>query len=222
MSYALYDQRTDEIGRIGQQYGTKPGFYMIVGQNWDGDVPEGINGVLRSSTDLVFCVPRVFMESSPEDTAAVQPLLNQVVFYPLSQYDGEMKVTDWSKLPHVSAPKSDGKGESKWVKPEAYFQDLPVIMKEVPPLPGEEALYGWIQSVWAASSDPETKQALTDSFVAADTELVDPLFYFRYNGRDIGHGWTAPANASQWGVDYLNRTAIAKSSMYQNTPAETQ
>jgi len=29
--YALYDQRTDEIGRIGKQYGTKPGFYLIVG-----------------------------------------------------------------------------------------------------------------------------------------------------------------------------------------------
>jgi hypothetical protein len=134
--YALYDQRTDEIARIGQQYGTKPGFYMIAGQNWKGEVPKGINAVLRSSTDLVFCVPRVFKESSAEDTAAVQPLLNQVVFYPLSKYDGKTKITDWSKLPHVPAPKQDGKGESKWVKPEAYYQELPIIMKEVPPLPG--------------------------------------------------------------------------------------
>ena len=31
-----------------------------------------------------------------------------------------------------------------------------------------------------------------------------------------------PANASAWGTDYLNRTAISKSSMYQNTSAETQ
>jgi hypothetical protein len=109
------------------------------------------------------------------------------------------------------------------VKPEAYYQELPIIMKEVPPLPGEEAIYGWIQSVWhAASTDQETKQALTDAFVAADKELIDPLFYFRYNGRAIGKGWTAPANASQWGSDYLNRTAISKSSMYQNTPEETQ
>ena len=33
-------------------------------------------------------------------------------------------------------------------------------MKEVSPLPGEEALYAWIQSVWeAASNDSQTKQA---------------------------------------------------------------
>ena len=222
--YALYDQRTDEIARIGQQYGTKPGFYMIVGPKWNGEVPKGINAVLRSSTDLVFSVPRIFKEASAEDTAAVQPLLNQVVFYPLSKYDGKAKIKDWSKIPHIAAPKQDGsKGESKWVKPDNYYQELPVIMKEVPPLPGEEALYGWIQSVWeAASRDSETKQALTESFVAADSELIDPLFHFRYNGRDIGHGWTVPTNASQWGTDYLNRTAIAKSSMYQNTPGETQ
>jgi hypothetical protein len=221
--YALYDQRTDEIGRIGKQYGTKPGFYMIVGPNWHGDLPRGINEVLHSTTSLVFCVPRVFKESTLEDTAAVQKVLNQMVFYPLSTYDGKMKTKDWSKLPHLPAPKSDGKGETKWVKPEAYYQELPLILKEVPPLPGEEALYGWIQSAWdAASKDPETKQALTDAFIAADKELIAPLFSFRYNGRAIGKGWTAPVNASQWGTDYLNRAAIAKSSMFQNTPEETQ
>ena len=95
-------------------------------------------------------------------------------------------------------------------------------MQEVPPLPGEEALYEWIASVWAAADkDAATKAALVGAFAAADKELVEPLFAFKYNGRDIGHGWTVPVNASQWGTDYLNRTAISKSSMYQNTPEET-
>jgi hypothetical protein len=40
--YPLYDTRTDEIARLGKRYGTKPGFYMIVGQNWKGKVPAGI------------------------------------------------------------------------------------------------------------------------------------------------------------------------------------
>jgi hypothetical protein len=80
-------------------------------------------------------------------------------------------------------------------------------MKEVPPLPGEEALYGWIKSVWeAAAKNPKTKQVLIWSFAVADKELVDPLFQFQYDGRNVGNGWTAAANASQWGTDYLNRT----------------
>ena len=34
--YALYDARTDQLSNIGKQYGTKPGFYMVVGPNWRG------------------------------------------------------------------------------------------------------------------------------------------------------------------------------------------
>jgi hypothetical protein len=114
-------------------------------------------------------------------------------------------------------------GETKWVKPATYYDELPIVMNEVPPLPGEEALYRWIQSVWeSAARDPETKETLIASFAAADDELVAPWFHFQYNGRNIGNGWTAPANASRWGTDYLNRTAIAKSSMFQNTSEETQ
>jgi hypothetical protein len=83
-----------------------------------------------------------------EDTKAVQPLINQVVMYPLSQYDGKMKTKDYAKSPHFPVPAGMSKGEDKWVNPSTYFEELPVVMKEVPPLPGEEALYGWIRSVW--------------------------------------------------------------------------
>ena len=75
--------------------------------------------------------------------------------YPLSQFDGKIKMKDWSKLPHYPAPKSEGSGETKWVNPETFFDELPAIMKRVPPLPGEEALYRWIGSVLeAADKDP--------------------------------------------------------------------
>ncbi|SRR5258707_9805205 len=47
--------------------------------------------------------------------------------YPLSQFDGEMKLKDWTKLPHYPAPKSVGKGEIKYVNPETFFDELPVI-----------------------------------------------------------------------------------------------
>ena len=222
--YALYDQRTDEIAEIGQQYGSKPGFYMMVGPNWKGEAPAGINAVVRSSTNLVFAIPRVFKDDTAEDTKAVQPLIDQVVFYPLSQFDGKMKTKDWSKLPYVPAPQDKGsKGETGWVKPNTYYEELPIIMKEVAPLPGEEALYGWINSVWeAAAKDPATKDALVASFVAAEKELIDPLTQWKYNGRSVGNGWNSPVNNANWGTDYLNRTGTSKSNMFDNVPKETK
>ena len=38
-TFPVYDARTDEITELGLQYGTKPGFYMVVGPNWKGDNP---------------------------------------------------------------------------------------------------------------------------------------------------------------------------------------
>lgn len=221
--YALYDARTDEFSEIGKAYGTKTGFYMIVGPDWKGEAPAGITAVVRSSTSLAFAIPRIFMDETVEDHAAIQPVLSQVVFYPLSEFDGKMKTKDWSKLPHVPAPESKGKGETKWVNPETFFDELLAVMKSVPPLPGEEALYKWIGSVLdAAAQDPVIKQTLTETAVASERELIPPFFQWRYNGRPAGNGWNSPVNNAKWGTDYLNRTATAKSNMFDNRPEETK
>ena len=57
------------------------------------------------------------------------------------------------------------------MNPETYFDELPAVMKQVPPLPGEEALYNWIGSVLeAADKDPAIKQTLKETAVAAERE----------------------------------------------------
>jgi hypothetical protein len=221
--YALYDGRTDEFGEVGKPYGTKAGFYLIVGPDWRGTTPVGINAVVRSSTDLGFAIPRIFKDDTAEDTKAVQSVLNQIMFYPLSQFDGKMKTKDWSALPHFPAPKTTAKGETKWVVPEVFFEELPEVMKEVPPMTGEEALYKWIASVLdAAAKDPVIKKELVETAVASEKELLAPFFQWKYNGRPAGNGWNSPVNNAQWGTDYLNRTGTAKSNMYDNRPNETK
>lgn len=219
--YALYDARNDQFAEIGKAYKTKPGFYLMVGPNWKGEAPSGINAVVRSSTELVFAIPRVFKDDTPEDTKAVQPVLSQIMFYPLSKFDGKMKTTDWSKLPHFPIPPG-AVGETKWVVPETFLDQLPGVMKLVPPLPGEEALYGWISSVFeAAAKDPETRKALIESFVAAENELISPLMQWRLNGVPFTNGWNISPNGAAAGTAYLNRTATAKTNIFENKPSET-
>jgi hypothetical protein len=222
-TYQVVDHRTDSFASIGRQYDTKPGHYLIVGPNWKGDVPAGINAVFRSSTDLAAVFPRVFQDDTPEDKAAIQSVLGQVMVYPLTNYDGQMKSRDWNKVPSFPPPAGAGGGETKCVIPEKFFDQLGEVLRSVPPLPGEEALYGTIGSLLeAAATDPQIGATLTQTAVTAEKELIAPLFEFHNNGRPIGNGWTSPPNGARWGTDYLSRTATAKSNMYDNAPEETR
>ncbi len=221
--YAAWDARTDSFAQLGQQYGTKPGFYLLVGPNWNEKTPDGISGVFRSPTELAAMCPRVFMDDTAEDRQAIQAVLNQVMAYPLSQFDGKMKTTDWKKIPNFPAPSGQGAGEIQWVKPEVFFDQLPEVLNKVPPMPGEEATYVLIHSLLdAASKDPEVKETLKQTAIASDKELIPPLFQWRLNGPPAGNGWYSPVNNGAFGADYIIRTAISKSNMYENRFNETK
>lgn len=223
--YALYDQRTDQFGQVGKPYSTKPGFYLLVGPNWKGEKPEGVEAIVRSPTALANTIPRIFMDNTAEDRKAIQEKLNQVAFYPLSDFDGKMKTIDWKKSPTIPNPAatSASGGETKWVVPEKFFDELPAVLDMVPPQPGEEALYGQFRLLLdAAAKDPAIKQALVE--VAKETEqaVIKPFFEWKHNGRPAGNGWNRSTNNAQFGLDYFNRTGTAKSNMFDNRPTETQ
>ncbi|MDV8129121.1 DUF1214 domain-containing protein [Rhodococcus sp. IEGM 1304] len=220
--YALYDARSDEFSTLGKQYNTVPGNYLVVGPNWDGAVPEGITDVLRSPTELVAMGPRVFLDDTDADREAIQSVLNQVVLYPLKDYTGHLKTVDWRTVPHFPAGDSTA-GETRWVDPETFFDELPGILDRVPALPGEEARYAMMRALLsAAASDPDIAAAITHAAKKTETEVISPLFDFRTNGQVLPGGWNTPVNVARWGFDYLTRTATAKSNMYVNQPEETR
>jgi len=96
-------------------------------------------------------------------------------------------------------------------------------MKQVPPLPGEETLYAWNNSLLnAAANDPEIKKTLKETAAQVESEMITPFLQWRLNGRAAGNGWNSPVNNAEWGTDYLNRTGTAKSNMYDNRPKETK
>jgi hypothetical protein len=219
---AIYDARSDEFSNLGKQYGTKPGMFLVVGPNWKGETPAGITAVLRSPTDLVGMAPRVFMDDTPEDRVAIQALLNQVLIYPLSKYTGTMQTKEWKKAPSFGPAAQKGT-ETRWVDPNTFFDELPEVLNEVPPLPGEEGMYARFRALLdAAAKDPGAKATLKQVALDSESKLIPPLFNFVNNGVPIGNGWTTPANGARFGYDYLTRTATSKSNMYVNQPEETR
>src|ERR1700709_1737927 len=104
--------------------------------------------------------------------------------------------------------------ETKWVVPERFFQELPAVLADAPPMPGEEARYAQVMAVLAAAKD---KPALMTVMIAAGKatgeKLVTPLFQFRNYGQQLPFNWRTISNEAQFGVDYYTRTAAAKSNI---------
>src|SRR5215468_5314958 len=155
------DQRTDSFVRLGAMYQTPPGLYLLAPSSWAGPVPDGIAGVFRFGTRIAVCIPRVFMDDTDSDRAAIQPVINQVMAYPLSEYTGQLRTTDWSAAPVFPAgDATSGAEETQWVDPSQFFAQLPEVMTEVPARPGEEALYGLVESLLQAADDPQVAELL--------------------------------------------------------------
>jgi hypothetical protein len=60
------------------------------------------------------------------------------------------------------------------------------------------------------------RNAMLTGYISPDEHFVT------CPNRPAGNGWNSPVNNAQWGTDYLNRTATAKSNMYDNRPEETK
>jgi hypothetical protein len=220
--YQIVDLRTDSFAQLGKMHGTSPGFYLLVGPDWNDEVPKGITRVFRSSSKTGLAAPRIAQDDTPEDKRAIQDVLTGIVMYPLADYDGQMKRIEWSKLPKVpGAP--PGEEETRWVFPDKFFDELPAVLADAPPLPGEEARYAQVLAVLAAAKDdPKIKQTMIEAAKDAEEKLVNPLFQFRNYGQQLPHHWSTISNESAFGVDYFTRTAVAKSNILVNSPDETK
>lgn len=214
--YELADQRTDSYCQVGKMYGTQPGHYLVVGPTWKGTKPDGITDIFVSPTSVSVVIPRIFMDDTKEDRSDVQKYINQVSMYPLSEYDGTMKVINWKSLPSIPEPNKSA-AEKKWVNPDTFFFTLAKVMDEVAPQQGEESLYAMIQQVLEqAQKNPEQMKILTATAQKMEKELMDSLFYFNNVGVEVENYWTRPFNNAAFGYDFLTRAAIAKSNIFTN------
>jgi len=220
--YQIVDLRTDSFVQLGKMYNTTPGFYLLVGPHWQGETPRGISKVFRSSTSTGIVAPRIAQNDTPADKKAVQEPLTQVLIYPLAEYDGTMQRIDWKTLPRLPF-KAAGGGETKWVVPEKFFDVLPTVLADAPPLPGEEARYAQVLAVLEAlKRNPALKGPMIEAAAEVEERVIDPLFEFRNYGQPLPHHWSTISNESAFGTDYLTRTAVAKSNIFVNSPQETK
>ena len=118
---------------------------------------------------------------------------------------------------HRARRKSNGSN------PKRSFDQLPAVLADAPPPPGEEARYAQMYAVLeAAKNDPKLKRAMVNAAAKAEEQLVTPLFQFRIYGQQLPHNWSTISNEAAFGTHYFTRTAVAKSNIFVNAPNETK
>ncbi|XZE46889.1 DUF1254 domain-containing protein [Pirellulaceae bacterium SH467] len=218
----LGDHRTDSFGELGSMYGSKPGFYMIVGPNWKGVAPPSIVEVFQSPTSLAYLIPRVLTRSK-EEVLSVQDALSEFSVSPLTRWNGEWKKRDWTKRKWYPALGESTRSRCKSVNPMTFFDDLSSILDSVPPLEGEESFYKEIRSLLQAAQQSDSlKEKLRTRARELESSLIEPLFDFSRVGAPLPTGWTSVSNGAAFGTDFMTRAAVAKSNIFVNRANEAK
>jgi hypothetical protein len=71
--YQVVDPRTDSFVQLGKMYNTTPGFYLLVGPNWNGGVPKGITKVFRRRLAPASSVPASSWTTRPRTDERSKP-----------------------------------------------------------------------------------------------------------------------------------------------------
>lgn len=107
--------------------------------------------------------------------------------------------------------------------PDKFFDELPAILADAPPLPGEEALYENLRELLAiAKADPSKKALMIDEAKKADQDMIAPLIRLSSFGIKLPHNWGTIDNGAGFGTDYYTRTAVARSNILVNKDSETK
>lgn len=221
--YQVGDHRTDSFAELGSMYQTRPGFYLIVGPNWNDDVPEGIERVFRSPTNLAYILPRVLITPETRNDERLKSNLSQIAMYPAAKYSGRLKSCDVSKKKWYPSIGDSSREHCKRVHPASFFEDLGAVLNSVSPIPGEEKLYESAHCILKqADEDPEYAKALSRAAMELEQSEIVPLFHFRNVGDQLPGYWTSISNGAAFGNDYRTRTAVAKSNIFVNRKNEAK
>jgi len=223
--YQVIDIRTDSFAELGKQYGTKPGFYLLVGPNWQGKVPAGITKVFRSPSNTGMVIPRIFQNDAPEDKMAVRTAISGIDVYPLSEFTGKIKTHGWSQSPILKSGDQEDRqqSESQWVNPEKFFDELPILLADANPRPGEEIMYQQMAYLTQlAKNSPQMRSVMIDEAKKTEAEMVSPLLRLSSFGIKLAHNWSTINNGANFGSDYFTRTAVARSNILVNQNNETR
>jgi hypothetical protein len=218
-SVMLCDGNTFNYGYIGSRAtGTEPGDYLVVGPEWKGEKPQGIQQVFRSSTQFSAVAYRTQL-FDPKDMENVKKIQAGYKVQPLSAY---LKQPPPPAAPAVAFPKVD-----KELVKTNFFEYLDFALRFAPPGPEEQAIRAKLARIGVGAGKTfdfkdlslEHKAAVALGMKEGERKVDEAILQF---GKGI-NGWRVGSpfgNRDFYKGDWLLRAAAAKAGIYGNDAVE--
>ncbi|NKL26852.1 DUF1254 domain-containing protein [Rhizobium leguminosarum bv. viciae] len=128
----LIDGNTYNYGYIGTRTtGTEPGDYLVVGPDWKGEMPSGIEKVFRSTTPFTLALIRTQL-FNPDDMPDVEKIQAAYKAQPLSAFLKQPAPPTAPKIEFLPATTAGIK--------DNFFQYLDAALQFVPETPRDKAI----------------------------------------------------------------------------------
>ena len=217
-SFMLVDMVTDNFDYVGSRAtGTKPGTYALTGPGWKGHLPKGVIRIASPSW-LVFAIGRTGV-SGDADMPALRKVQAGYKLVPLSTFVGKPAPPAVPRIDFpafVDAKEADAATFLKYLNFLMQFHAFPAV--EQPVLDRLARIgVGPGREFKPSAFPPDVMKAIEDG-VDAGREKV------RAKAENLGsnvNGWDiSPANAGEFGQDYITRSAAAWKYIYVNSAVE--
>jgi hypothetical protein len=202
--------------------GTGAATYLVTGPGWTGSVPEGMVQ-LKSPTNIVWMLGRIYCTGTPEDYAAVHALQDAFKLFPLSAL-GTDYTPPAGKVDAAIDMKTSVRDQVNALSATEYFTLLAELMKKNPPAPKDAPAierFGAIGLVPGESFDPKAIDARWEKRLP-QLSFDRIMLHFTHSDGDMQdiNGWGYTTKTGLYGTDYLQRALITAIGLGANRPQD--
>lgn len=196
--------------------------YVITGPNWRGSLPAGL-AEIKSPTNLVWLIGRIYSTGTPEDYEAVHSLQDQMSLQPLSAF-GKTHTPPPGRVDPSIDTKTATRDQVDRMDTATYFTTLARLMEENPPSPEDAPIVARMATIGIVPGqpfdpsrlDPAVRQALTRVPRTGQQRIKAHA----NAGGVQQNGWLVTFETGRYGTDYLQRAYIAAIGLGANLPED--
>jgi hypothetical protein len=189
--------------------GTGAQTYAITAPGWSGTLPPGVKE-LKSPTNIVWLIGRIYCTGTPEDYAAVHALQDQLKVVPLSSYGKPYTPPQTTVDPSVDM-KTPVRDQVNRMDAIAYFTLLAQLMKANPPYAADAAEVARFAKIGLVPGQDFDASKLNADFVKRIPQVAQDRILLQAklnNAVKSVNGWLYDTKTGIYGTDYLNRALV--------------